>query len=270
MSHCYEVLCQMMLVTSWLYTMLDAVMLHVPAIICEPLSYYYLMMPMCNLINSLQVLSYTCTCTTDWPAIILIFISWFHHRFLIYLLQMSSFPWGLFAWLINHQGEVNYCMCKKATIHGATLLLATVVTRLWQPCSRVVTAWLLPGYNCCKQQSCPMYGGLKKWVLLNQLKSYNSGRVNNHTNTSLVSLLLYCHTLKPCKWQDGQILPLWKGQALRALPAQMARQLLWERMLYSIYSCGDLMSDVPVSCCKVKYVNRWLTTWLNWSWKTCL
>ena len=28
----------------------------------------------------------------------------------------------------------------KATIHGATLLFATVVTRLWQPCSRV-------GYN---------------------------------------------------------------------------------------------------------------------------
>ena len=37
----------------------------------------------------------------------------------------------------------------KATIHGATLLLATVVTRLWQPCSRVVTAWLQPCYNCC-------------------------------------------------------------------------------------------------------------------------
>ena len=49
----------------------------------------------------------------------------------------------------------------KATIHGATLLLATVVTRLWQPCSRVVTAWLQPGYNCCKQQSCPVYDGLK-------------------------------------------------------------------------------------------------------------
>ena len=48
----------------------------------------------------------------------------------------------------------------KATIHRATLLLATVVTRLWQPCSRVVTAWLQPGYNCCKQQSCPVYGGL--------------------------------------------------------------------------------------------------------------
>ena len=43
----------------------------------------------------------------------------------------------------------------KATIHEATLLLATVVTRLWQPCSRVVTSWLQPGYN----QSCPVYGG---------------------------------------------------------------------------------------------------------------
>ena len=54
----------------------------------------------------------------------------------------------------------------KATIHGATLLLATVVTRLWQPCSRVVTAWLQPGYNCCKQQSCPVYGGLNRYTTM--------------------------------------------------------------------------------------------------------
>ena len=54
----------------------------------------------------------------------------------------------------------------KATIHGATLLLATVVTRLWQPCSRVVTPWLQPGYNCCKQQSCPVYGGLNTTCVL--------------------------------------------------------------------------------------------------------
>ena len=61
-------------------------------------------------------------------------------------------------------------MCLKATIHGATLLLATVVTRLWQPCSRVVTAWLQPGYNCCKQQSCPVYGGLNSCAALRNIK----------------------------------------------------------------------------------------------------
>ena len=44
--------------------------------------------------------------------------------------------------------DIQRCACLlflKATIHGATLLLATVVTRLWHPCSRVVTAWLQPG-----------------------------------------------------------------------------------------------------------------------------
>ena len=48
----------------------------------------------------------------------------------------------------------------KASIHQATLLLATVVTRLYQPCSRVVAPLLQPGYNCGKQQSCLVYRGL--------------------------------------------------------------------------------------------------------------
>ena len=51
-------------------------------------------------------------------------------------------------------------LCIKASIHQATLLLATVVTRLYQPCSRVVASLLQPGYNCCKQQSCLVYRGL--------------------------------------------------------------------------------------------------------------
>ena len=55
--------------------------------------------------------------------------------------------------IVNNNIEVTINITKvKATIHRATLLLATVVTRLWQPCSRVVTAWLQPGYNCCSNK----------------------------------------------------------------------------------------------------------------------
>ena len=51
----------------------------------------------------------------------------------------------------------------KATIHGATLLLATVVTWLY---NNSATGLPQPCYNCCKQQSCPVYGGLYTIIIV--------------------------------------------------------------------------------------------------------
>ena len=56
----------------------------------------------------------------------------------------------------------------KASIHQTTLLLATVVTRLYQPCSRVVAPLLQPGYNCCKQQCIEALRNTKTTIGINE------------------------------------------------------------------------------------------------------
>ena len=73
------------------------------------------------------------------------------------------------------------------SIHQATLLLATDVTRLYQPCSRVVASLLQPGYNCCKQQRCmEALSRFQMWLLI-FLKNFH-----NISNKRFFSMWILC------------------------------------------------------------------------------
>ena len=76
----------------------------------------------------------------------------------------------------------------KASIHQATLLLATVVTRLYQPCSRVVASLLQSGYNCCKQQ---------------YFCCWQQAIFNIHLATMLPATLLLCCWQQRCLVDNG-------------------------------------------------------------------